>query len=517
MGLRQTGRGLRDRALTGLRATGGGRGIALAAPLGGALLLTASLIAWWYVVTGPTYAGARSPADLSVYLDAADAPDRGLYAGKYGIHGLPYLYPPFALLPFRAFAGADLTVAVRVLAGVSVVAMVLVAWAAVRVARGARAAAGSGGRAGSRWSAGAVTAGCACAVAGAALWTEPVLQNLDFGQVNLVLMALVVTDLATSDRRPWKGLGVGVAAGLKLTPGLFIVYLLLTRRFRAAGLATAAFAGTVLAGWIALPEASADFWGGALAGSPGGREYLANQSLNGVFVRLGFGGDGVGGPVWGAVCGLLVVAGLAAAAVASRRGRELVAICVVGALTLLCSPLSWTHHWVWIVPALVLAADAAARRATARAWLWVAGLFALFAAWPIRIDGFGTWDPTRPLLPYGLLWYTPHWHREQDWDPFHFLSGNFYVWVGLGFVVWAVWVFGGWGDAGRRGAAGGRGARSAQGARVVGGAPEGAGGAPEVEVPEGAGASVPGPGSEGEVGVGAEVGAGGQGLSDGST
>ncbi|WJV46010.1 glycosyltransferase 87 family protein [Streptomyces flavofungini] len=495
MGLRQAGWGT-GRARTGPRGGEGRRGLALAVPLGGVVLLAASLIAWWYVVTDPAYTGARSPADLSVYLDAADAPDQGLYEGKYGIHGLPYLYPPFALLPFRAFAGADLTVAVRVMAGVSVVAMVLVAWAAVRVGAGARAEPRAAGetvaRAGIRWSAGPVAAGCACAVTGVALWTEPVLQNLDFGQVNLVLLALVVTDLATADRRPWKGLGVGIAAGLKLTPGLFVVYLLLTRRFRAAGVATAAFAGTVLGGWLALPKASADFWGGALAGSPGGRDYLANQSLNGVFVRLGFGGDGVGGPVWGAACGLLVVAGLAAAAVASRRGRELVAICVVGALTLLCSPLSWTHHWVWIVPALVLAADAAARRATARAWLWVAGLFALFAAWPIRIDGFGTWDPARPLLPYGLLWYTPHWHREQDWDPFHFLSGNFYVWVGLGFVVWAVWAFGGWGRAVRPGG-------GARAARTVRGAP----GARDAGA--GAGASVPGPGGGGEVGVAAEV------------
>lgn len=483
-GADHAGMGLRH-ARTGLRTAEGRRAPTLGAPLVGALLFTASLIAWWYVVTDPVYAGARSPADLSVYLDAADAPDEGLYEGKYGIHGLPYLYPPFALLPFRAFAGADLMVAVRVMAGVSILAMVLVAWAAARAVAGRRS--------------GAVTAGLACAVAGAALWTEPVLQNLDFGQVNLVLMALVVTDLATADRRPWKGLGVGIAAGLKLTPGLFIVYLLLTRRFRAAGLATAAFAGTALSGWIALPEASADFWGGALAGSPGGREYLANQSLNGVFVRLGFGGDGVGGPVWGAVCGLLVVAGLAAAAVASRRGRELVAICVVGALTLLCSPLSWTHHWVWIVPAFVLAADAAARRATARAWLWVAGLFTLFAAWPIRIDGFGTWDPTRPLLPYGLLWYSPHWHREQDWDPFHFVSGNFYVWVGLGFVVWAVWVFGGWGASGR--------VRGVRGARDVGES-------------LGAGAEVPGPGAEvgapgGSSRVGAEQGAAGIGRRPG--
>ncbi|MEU7680598.1 glycosyltransferase 87 family protein [Streptomyces spectabilis] len=272
---------------------------------------------------------------------------------------------------------------------------------------------------------------------GLALWTEPVLQNLDFGQVNLVLLALVLTDLATPDRRLWKGVGIGLAAGLKLTPGLFVVYLLLTRRYRAAAVATAVFAATVAAGWWALPQASADFWGGAFAGSAGGREYLANQSLNGFFVRFGLGGDGVGGPVWGAVCGVLAVAGFGAAARASRRGRELVAVCVVGALMLVCSPLSWTHHWVWIVPGLVLAADAALRRRTASAWLWTAGLFALFAAWPIRIDGFGTWDPSRPLLPYGLLWYVPHWQRELQWDPFHVVVGNAYVWLGVGYAVWA--------------------------------------------------------------------------------
>ncbi|MGA4839449.1 glycosyltransferase 87 family protein [Streptomyces sp. G45] len=392
----------------------------------GATTLAVSLWAWWTLVTDPTYAAYRSPADLSVYLDASDAPEHELYTGKFGIHGLPYLYPPFALLPFRALGGLDLTAAFRVVAAVSIAALALAAWASARLA-GRRP--------------GAATAGCALAVCGAALWTEPILQNLDFGQVNLVLLALVITDLATPDRRPWKGVGVGLAAGLKLTPALFIVYLLVTRRYRAAAVATAAFAGTVLTGWAALPQASADFWGGAFAGSPGGREYLANQSLNGVFVRFGQGAEGIGGPWWGALCGLLVVAGLGAAAVASRRGRELVAVCVVGVLTLVCSPLSWTHHWVWIAPVLVLAGDAALRQRTARAWLWTGGLFALFAAWPIRIDGFGTWDPSRPLLPYGILWYVPHWHRELDWDPFHAVVGNFYVWLGVGFIAWATWTF----------------------------------------------------------------------------
>ncbi|MEW2524409.1 glycosyltransferase 87 family protein [Streptomyces sp. NPDC047071] len=392
----------------------------------GALALALSLTAWWALINDPTYASHRTPADLSVYLDAARAPEHELYGGKFGVHSLPYLYPPVALLPFRALSDLDLTVAARLMAGLSLAAMALSAWAAARMA-GRRP--------------GAATAGCALAVCGLALWTEPVLQNLDFGQVNLILLALVLTDLATPDRRPWKGVGIGLAAGLKLTPGLFVVYLLLTRRYRAAGVATAVFAGTVAAGWWALPEASADFWGGAFAGSAGGREYLANQSLNGLFVRFGLGADGVGGPVWGAVCGVLAVAGLGAAARASRRGRELVAVCVVGALMLVCSPLSWTHHWVWIVPGFVLAADAALRRRTASAWLWTAGLFALFAAWPIRIDGFGTWDPSRPLLPYGLLWYVPHWQRELQWDPFHVVVGNAYVWLGVGFVVWAAVAF----------------------------------------------------------------------------
>ena len=92
-----------------------------------------------------------------------------------------------------------------------------------------------------------------------ALWLEPVRQTLSFGQVNLLLMLLIVADLCLPDSRWWKGVGVGLAAGFKLTPLIFIPYLLLTRRFRAAAVAPAIFALT-----IAVSVVAAARGGGAL-------------------------------------------------------------------------------------------------------------------------------------------------------------------------------------------------------------------------------------------------------------
>ncbi|MER5889806.1 glycosyltransferase 87 family protein [Streptomyces sp. NPDC001941] len=389
----------------------------------GALVWVGSLVCWWLLVSYEAYARVRGPADLSVYLDASGAPQEELYAHGFGAQGLPYLYPPFAVLPFRALAGTELDRAHLVVSALSLLALAAAVLAAARLA-------------GRRLGPGVV--GGALALAGVALWTEPVLQNLDFGQVNLVLLALVLVDLAQGDGRRFKGVGVGLAAGLKLTPGLFVVYLLLSGRRRAAGVAAAVFAATVAVGWVLMPEASAAYWGGALTGRADGRDYLPNQSLNGVLVRLGLGAEGIGGVWWAVLAAVVALAGVAAAVRLAGRGAELLAVCVVGAVTLLCSPLSWTHHWVWVAPVLVLVVDAAARAGAGRAWWWPVGLCALFAAWPMRVDGSGGWDPGLPMLPYGLLWYVPHWHRERMWDPFHVVAGNFYVWLGLGLVVWAV-------------------------------------------------------------------------------
>ena len=108
--------------------------------------------------------------------------------------------------------------------------------------------------------------------AAAVFWTEPVLRTIYLGQVNLVLMALIIWDLCQPDTRPdtgksrwWKGFGTGIAAGIKLVPLIFIPYLLLARKFRQAAMACAGFAVTVLLGFAILPKDSAKWWFGGLS------------------------------------------------------------------------------------------------------------------------------------------------------------------------------------------------------------------------------------------------------------
>ena len=194
------------------------------------------------------------------------------------------------------------------------------------------------------------------AVAALSLWTEPVLRALQLGQIELVLMALIAWDLCQPDDRPWKGAGVGLAAGIKLVPLIFIPYLILAGKLRQAAVAAAVFAATVAAGFAVLPRPSATWWltGYFLhPGNVGEVGALVNQSLLAVITRA-LGSMRAALPVWLAVAALTAVAGLAAAALLDRSGRP-VAGWISCALTgLLVSPVSWDHHWVWIVPVLVL-------------------------------------------------------------------------------------------------------------------------------------------------------------------
>src|SRR6266704_1290834 len=77
----------------------------------------------------------------------------------------------------------------------------------------------------------------------------PVTYTLHLGEVNLILAALIGTDLLRRAGAWWQGIGTGLAAGVKLTPLIFVAYLLLTGRVRAAVTAAATFAVTVAAGF----------------------------------------------------------------------------------------------------------------------------------------------------------------------------------------------------------------------------------------------------------------------------
>jgi alpha-1,2-mannosyltransferase len=291
-----------------------------------------------------------------------------------------------------------------------------------------------------------VRLGATLGVSALALLTEPVQQTLSLGQVNLVLMLLISADLLTGGAlapggatRWWHGIGIGLAAGVKLTPLVFIPYLLLIRRYRHAAVATAVFAATVALGYAILPRDSGDYWADRLFLNANRIVFLGtrgNQSLRGAATRLA-GSVTSGTPPWIAAAVLVVIAGLITAAVLYRVGQPVPAMLACALTGLLVSPLSWDHHWVWVAPGIALLAHLGAQsaRLTRAAW-WAAGggLVLVFGAWP------QFWDAKAGLTPAGLVWYGPAtyfatgdkpWYHEFHWHGLQLLAGNSFVLAGL--------------------------------------------------------------------------------------
>ncbi|MEU0008377.1 glycosyltransferase 87 family protein [Streptomyces sp. NPDC006314] len=190
-----------------------------------------------------------------------------------------------------------------------------------------------------------------CAATALSLWLEPVFQTLLFGQINLAVAGLVLWDLTRPPTARGKGVALGIATGIKLTPALFVPYLFLTGRRREAATATAVCAGTVALGGLLLPSASADFWTRRLYETDRvGKAWIVdNQSLQGLVARAL--GDPAPGLAWALPAAAVGAVGLCLAARA-REDRH--GILLTAFTTLLISPISWSHHWVWCVPLLAV-------------------------------------------------------------------------------------------------------------------------------------------------------------------
>src|ERR1019366_9568298 len=144
-------------------------------------------------------------------------------------------------------------------------------------------------------------------------------------------------------------IGIGIAAGIKLTPLIFIPYLLLIRKFRQAATATTVFAATVGLGYALLPRDSGDYWAGRLFLNANRIVFLGtrgNQSLAGIVTS--------GTARWIAAAALVGIAGLVTAAVLYRAGQPVPAMLACALTGLLVSPLSWDHHWVWVALGIAL-------------------------------------------------------------------------------------------------------------------------------------------------------------------
>ncbi|MGW0995974.1 glycosyltransferase 87 family protein [Streptomyces sp. NPDC002523] len=316
----------------------------------------------------------------------------------YRVPGTAYgfTYPPFAALAMLPLASLGRHTAI--------VASLLVNLAALAVIL--RVLAGPGWRRHGwyRWS---------LALCGLALF-EPLRDTFSFGQVNLVLLALVLVDclLLATGRGRWAGVGIGLAAAVKLTPALFIGLLLLARRWRAAGTATVVtLAATGLAA-LADPDASRFYWTEALwdTGRVGRLDYVSNQSLQGILARLGEPDRAL----WASAV-LLV---LSVWAVRTRRavaaGDWTAAFALTGAAACLVSPITWVHHLVWLLPSFVVLARAGRPRiagalyavlCTSVVWLWFADASG--------IDGF-LGSNTYTWVTLGLLLFLPTGQSRDD-------------------------------------------------------------------------------------------------------
>ena len=187
------------------------------------------------------------------------------------------------------------------------------------------------------------------------LAVEPIRTTLGYGQVNTLLMALVVADLLPDRpgqrRRIPQGILIGLAAAIKLTPALFVIFMFLIGKRRAAITAIISFAVFTGIGAILLFGESVVFFGGLSGGDTRTASplYTGNQSLLGVFFRLGDSSRTT--TVLGlAVAGVLAVLGCLVAAYWWANNEKVFAVAIVGITTCLASPLSWTHHYVWILP-----------------------------------------------------------------------------------------------------------------------------------------------------------------------
>lgn len=249
---------------------------------------------------------------------------------------------------------------------------------------------------------------------------ESTRETITFGQINMLLVVLILADLlfAVPGERRWAGVGVGLATALKLFPGIFILYLLATRRWRAAVVASATAAVATLLAAAVAPRDSWRFWTHELWATDrvGRTDYTGNQSLFGLLSRITAPEKPSQLP-WLLLVLAVTGYGLWRAARAARAGDALAGLTMTGLVGGLVSPITWTHHLYWFIPAVVVLVDAALDAdpdtpAGARRRRW---LFTLMAG-----TGF--------VIIYGVVTF-------QDWgvapartdSPGEFVTRNAYV------------------------------------------------------------------------------------------
>ncbi len=297
---------------------------------------------------------------------------------------LGYTYPPFAAVLMAPMALLPALSAGYVNTALSLLALgALLAWLLVPVAD----------RFGwSRWFTLAVALPMAVA-------TEPIRESLGFGQINILLGALIYADMIALRRRSrlaagltrlragsllpplitsgvLAGVGVGLATAIKLTPALFIGYFLVSRQWRAAITSVATALGVTLGGYVLAKPETVRYFTAVLfdTGRIGQTDATANQSLAGILARL-YDSPTTPTLMWLAFAVLVLAVGMSRAATAHREGDELAAFTLIGLTANVICPISWSHHLIFVIPAVIILLDSALRRRSAALALAARGLF----------------------------------------------------------------------------------------------------------------------------------------------
>jgi len=375
-----------------------------------ALLVTLNLtaVAIYFVSFGHGIGLGGYHIDLDVYRTGARVLLHGgdLYGRLPRLgdgHELPFTYPPFAALCFVPLALLSYSTANWLLTAVTIACVAASLWCFAASTPGA---AGAWMRRLLPWA------------LPAALLLEPVRSTLAYGQINALLMALITFDCLTRAPRWPRGIGVGIAAAVKLTPGVFLLFFLLRRDRRSAARAGLSFAACTSAAFALAPHDSLRYWT-QIAYQPariGGIAYAANQSILGTLARFGL-SNPARAWLWLVLC--LLVAALAVTGMrgALQTGHVTHALLLNAAAGLLISPISWSHHWVWAAPAL---------------------LTCLCTTSPNRRR-----PPTLAVLALLTFAIAPHWlllsgdGRELHWAWWQQATGDSYALTALAALTWA--------------------------------------------------------------------------------
>ncbi|MDT5131243.1 MAG: alpha,2-mannosyltransferase [Mycobacterium sp.] len=346
--------------------------------------------------------------DVEVYRMGAHAwlNGRPLYSGgtlfptSVGLN-LPFTYPPLAAIAFCPIAWLSFPVASVTM---TMITLVLLVVSTVVVLTRLQVWSAPG-----RWWLAAAIVGLAV------IHLEPIRANLAFGQINVILMTLVIADCLPRRTRWPRGVLLGLAIALKLTPAVFLLYFALRREGRAVLTAIASFAIASLAGFVLAWRDSLQYWTATVLHTEriGNASLNTNQNIAGALARLPLSG-GEQFAVWTVVCLAVLAMTVWAARGTLRVGEPVLALMCIALFGLMVSPVSWSHHWVWVLPTVLTSGVVAYRRRNP----------ALAAVTAVGV-ALMVWTPI-DLLPQ---------HREATASWWRQLIGASYVWWALAVII----------------------------------------------------------------------------------